>query len=164
MGYWRLWVITGRFWCKMTIWYPENVWVIRGYGLRQVWVKRGSTVPITKHLVSMVDRNANSCHGWKMYFRRMCIPVYEITIIHSGSSVYDHLALISQVGNMQYCWLITLGSWIWQRYSTALLKTVRDSLNTHPPQWPCNLEKRGSSSARLSTQSRYRFSRWNGIS
>ena len=44
MGYWGLWVMRGHFWCKITIWFPKKVWVMRGYGLRQVWVKTGSTV------------------------------------------------------------------------------------------------------------------------
>jgi hypothetical protein len=56
---------------------------------------------------------------------------------------------------LQYYWVLGFDSDILLRSP----KTVRDSLNTHPPQWPYNLEKRGSSSARLSIQSRYRFSR-----
>ena len=34
----------GQFWCKFGFCYSRKVWVMRGYGLREVWVKRGSTV------------------------------------------------------------------------------------------------------------------------
>ena len=50
-----LWVMRGHFWCKMKIWFHKKVWVMRpsgvmrgsGYGLWEVWVKRGSTVFFT---------------------------------------------------------------------------------------------------------------------
>ena len=34
----------GQFWCKFGFRSNQNVWVMRVYGLREVWVKRGSTV------------------------------------------------------------------------------------------------------------------------
>ena len=40
MGYERLWIMRGHFWCKIKIWFPKKVWVMRGYGLWVVWVKR----------------------------------------------------------------------------------------------------------------------------
>jgi hypothetical protein len=50
MGYWRLWVMRGDFWCKndSDFRFLKKLWVIRGYGLTEVWpvlwVMRGSTV------------------------------------------------------------------------------------------------------------------------
>ena len=41
----------GQFWCKFGFCSSRKVWVMRGmgyegYGLREVWVKRGSTVVV----------------------------------------------------------------------------------------------------------------------
>ena len=34
----------GHFWCKFRFCSSRKVWVMWGYGLREVWFKRGSTV------------------------------------------------------------------------------------------------------------------------
>ena len=49
MGYGGLWVMREHFWCKMTIWFPKKVWVMRPwgvmgyerYGLRGSWLYNG---------------------------------------------------------------------------------------------------------------------------
>ena len=48
----------GQFWCKFGFCSSRKVWFMRGYGLREVWVKRGSTVVVQtrKHGTS---RNGN---------------------------------------------------------------------------------------------------------
>ena len=54
-GYGRLWVMRGRFWCKFQFRCGQNLWVMGGYGIREVWVKRGSTVvPICAHMARRV--------------------------------------------------------------------------------------------------------------
>ena len=50
----------GQFWCKFGFCSNQNVWVMRVYGLREVWVKRGSTVcPKAKVLSSAVSNSNN---------------------------------------------------------------------------------------------------------
>ena len=44
MGYGRLWVMRGDFWCRMMNWWPKKLWGITGYGFSQVRVKTGSTI------------------------------------------------------------------------------------------------------------------------
>jgi len=34
----------GQFWCKFQFGVGQNLWVMGGYGILGVWVKRGSTV------------------------------------------------------------------------------------------------------------------------
>jgi len=34
----------GQFWCKFQFGVSRNLWVMGGYGILGVWVKRGSTV------------------------------------------------------------------------------------------------------------------------
>ncbi|KAF8811961.1 hypothetical protein BYT27DRAFT_7088348, partial [Phlegmacium glaucopus] len=38
MGYGRLWVMRGQFWCKFRFGARQNLWVMGGYGLVEVWV------------------------------------------------------------------------------------------------------------------------------
>ena len=43
----------GQFWCKFQFGVGRNLWVMGGYGILGVWVKRGSTVfivyPVQDH-------------------------------------------------------------------------------------------------------------------
>ncbi|KAF8808164.1 hypothetical protein BYT27DRAFT_7098689, partial [Phlegmacium glaucopus] len=51
MGYGRLWVMRGQFWCKFRFGARQNLWVMGGYGLVEVWGKRGSTVVCKQPLI-----------------------------------------------------------------------------------------------------------------
>ena len=58
----------GQFWCKFRF---CKVWVMRGNGLREVWVKRGSTVPkrdfvnyIRRHLFNFLRHTSVLTRPW----------------------------------------------------------------------------------------------------
>ena len=53
----------GQFWCKFR--FSRKVWVMRGYGLREVWVKRGSTV-----LVLLVRHIPTPLQPWRFSIDR----------------------------------------------------------------------------------------------
>jgi hypothetical protein len=60
MGYEGLWVMRDDFWCKIRIRWPKKSWVIRDYGLSELWVMRELTV--VRQTMSRPDRALTGTH------------------------------------------------------------------------------------------------------
>jgi len=58
MGYGRLWVMRGPFWCKFQFGVGRNLWVM-GYGILGVWVKTTVMPAAHQNAVRQRDRRSN---------------------------------------------------------------------------------------------------------
>ena len=67
----------------ITIWFPKKVWVMRGYafmhyGLREVWVKRGSTVfSFRREIFGSLDHQQHFQFRWGVGVPKLPVRVFE---------------------------------------------------------------------------------------